>query len=71
MLDELMMESYGNMERRLKTGMNGGVGCHGPADRQNTEEEEDIRRRDGQEVEFLTRKDCRFEPAGGQSRNSL
>jgi len=40
MLDELMVDSYGNMKERLKTGMNGGIGCHGPSDRQNTEKKE-------------------------------
>jgi len=36
MLDELMVEFYGNMERKAGKRMNGGIGCHGPADRQNT-----------------------------------
>jgi len=36
MLDELMVESHGNMKRKSKTGMNGGIECNGPADTQNT-----------------------------------
>jgi len=40
MSNELMVELYCNMKRKAETGMNGGIGCHGPADRQNTEERE-------------------------------
>jgi len=43
MLDELMVESYENMKRRLKARMNCGIGCHGPADTQNTERERCIK----------------------------
>jgi len=34
---ELMVELYGNMKRKAEKGMNGGIKCHGPADRQNND----------------------------------
>jgi len=34
MIDELMVELYGNMIRKAEKGMNEGIKCHGPAYRQ-------------------------------------
>ena len=37
MLDELIVGSYGDMKRRAENRVDGEIGCHGPAVRQNTD----------------------------------